>query len=756
MRKMEIDENFINYLKNNGVAKAFEQYKKAIVKFYEKYTTDIQDKSYDFLNNLYFALKDNIVEFDFINEKLNNDKQNGALRELDLECSNCALSAAVRHMIKYKFNEDVNFKKIGGEVIVEKTKKWQEFLERYPFENLHEMDLSKYANRTQNNGNCFTYDLEYGIVGELGGIGGGSSLKFIIYNYKTDKPDSRVKTSGDYKFLVKFETPEQAFQATQQEICKIVQYSSQGNLEEIDKLDLFGPVIKWKIAFLYQFGNKIPDNFLDNFKIPAVYEKTALKNYIKIKNLGESDNYTEIFQKIINYNNNFYKNKYNLWDLSDDIWKEWQMVINPPKIKTHPLNQIYYGPPGTGKTYHTIASALEIIDGTINNDRATNKKRFDELLESGQIVFTTFHQSYNYEDFIQGIKPNLNGENISYQMQDGIFKEIADKARELIKTPKDGAQSLRFDELFEYLITEFDKSQELKLNTIRGVPFTIVSIEGDNLTVKLSSEREGIETKRGIKKYFAKFNPENRYGKTYLWGICNYLKQKANEIPIKTSESEQNKLKNFVIIIDEINRGNISKIFGELITLIEESKRLGNNEGLEITLPSGEEFAVPNNLYIIGTMNTADRSLAQIDLALRRRFEFIPMYPDYSLWSVGNEVRQFLEKLNDKIAVQDSEEHTIGHAFFYDNQGNILTELSQISGVFCQKIMPLLEEYFFDDPNQIKEVLGEGAFEMIYDEIIKGKEKYRKKRDWQHQVKRDFFDKILNNTKVEAETLNND
>lgn len=273
------------------------------------------------------------------------------------------------------------------------------------------------------------------------------------------------------------------------------------------------------------------------------------------------------------------------------------------------LNQIFYGPPGTGKTYNTVKAALEILENTSNpqEDFTKQKEKFDQLKSDERIEFVTFHQSFSYEDFVEGIRAKTEDGEVTYYVKPGVFKKLADKARE-------------------------------------------------------------------------------------------------------------NKEQPYVLIIDEINRGNTSKIFGDLITLIEKTKRAGEVEVVNITLPySGDSFSVPNNLYIIGTMNTADRSLALIDTALRRRFDFVEMMPKPDLIKVdvvdGVDIKKLLTKMNERIECLYDREHTIGHAFFMK-----LTETSKVADlarIFRNNILPLLEEYFFEDWEKISQVLGKSG---IYSE----------------------------------------
>jgi 5-methylcytosine-specific restriction protein B len=269
------------------------------------------------------------------------------------------------------------------------------------------------------------------------------------------------------------------------------------------------------------------------------------------------------------------------------------------------LNTILYGPPGTGKTYavidysHAITNKVTLV--TDSENRTSRKSDFDKKIEAKQIRFVTFHQSFSYEEFVEGIRANTLKGDIHYKVKPGIFKQICDAAK---------------------------------------------------------------------------------------------------------ADTEQN----YVLIIDEINRGNISKIFGELITLIEPSKRQGGADELIVILPYTQEpFFVPDNLYIIGTMNTADRSLALMDTALRRRFDFVEMPPKPELLEgliVQNiNIRKLLETMNQRIEVLYDREHTLGHAFFMSL--STVSSINELANIFQYKIIPLLQEYFFEDWEKIRVVLGD-------------------------------------------------
>lgn len=195
------------------------------------------------------------------------------------------------------------------------------------------------------------------------------------------------------------------------------------------------------------------------------------------------------------------------------------------------------------------------------------------------------------------------------------------------------------------------------------------------------------------------------YNSAYVKAILNYLKTQG----LKDYQEKDEKINlPYIIIIDEINRGNISKIFGELITLIEPSKRIGEKEELKVRLPySGDEFGVPKNVYILGTMNTADRSITSLDTALRRRFEFIEMMPDVGKLSnncEGVDLQKLLEVINARIEYLLDREKTIGHAFFIG-----VENLEDLKKVFQNKIIPLLQEYFYNDYALINAVLNDNG-----------------------------------------------
>ena len=398
-------------------------------------------------------------------------------------------------------------------------------------------------------------------------------------------------------------------------ICKKAKNDKDNNnyiliIEDINKLDIFGGEDDSKLK--ERNYNKEYSEIPKNLYILGIIN--TLSDYRAFLNL-----------KICNYFN--FEKMYSKDEIIEKIGKINEEIIEKVYNFKFPLNTILYGPPGTGKTYNSILYSLgiatkkeDIINGIKNNTETISDEKINEfnyLKEQGQIEFVTFHQSYSYEDFVEGIRPTLE-ENIGQ-----------------------------------------DKNKIL--------------------------EKENNETEKELKY-------------TLYSGIFKNICKRA----------ESNLDKNYVLIIDEINRGNISKIFGELITLLEPTKRLGEAEELKIRLPySCKEFGVPKNLYILGTMNTADRSIALLDIALRRRFNFIEMPPKYNLLKTINckegeiNLQDLLKAINTRIEFLLDKDHLIGHSYFVK-----VETFDDLKEVFRNSIMPLLQEYFYDDFEKIKFVLN--------------------------------------------------
>jgi 5-methylcytosine-specific restriction protein B len=391
--------------------------------------------------------------------------------------------------------------------------------------------------------------------------------------------------------------------------------------------------------------------------------------------------------------------------------------------KMNSLNQILYGPPGTGKTYNTINKAIEIANPNfdLTLPRKKIKIEFDRLRKEGQIVFTTFHQSMSYEDFIEGIKPlnpKIGDSFVTYDVTKGIFKEICDNARSNFKNAKN-KNRISFEAAFDKLIEEYEVDPEIKFQLkTENKEFTLIGFTSTSIQFKKASggtsHTLSINTLRDL--YYGEKDINRGLG-IYYQSILNKLSS------YNLNESFDTQEKAFVLIIDEINRGNVSQIFGELITLIEDDKRLDKEEQLSVILPySKEPFNVPSNLYIIGTMNTADRSVEALDAALRRRFSFEEMQPDSNLIKDKGKLKDGLLKLADdeinlpnllkvinlRIEKLLDKDHQIGHSYFIN-----VEKLDELKLAFQNKIIPLLQEYFFGDYGKIGLVLGKGFVEKV-------------------------------------------
>ena len=443
----------------------------------------------------------------------------------------------------------------------------------------------------------------------------------------------------------------------------------------------------------------------------------------------------------------FYKNTES--NQQNNSYNEGYKMTDNDKKLTYPLNQILYGPPGTGKTYGVVRKALEIIEGNASDDRS----KFKKYIETGQIKFITFHQSYGYEEFVEGIKAETKNDNVSYKIEDGAFKRICKRAngdKILLKDVKEELTEDDFKKLYENYV---DKLPLFSNNTYGKIletptdkqPFYIYKNNQYSILIKPqnSNDPKTISCDKLIKDIF--------YNDSY--GMPSYEPVIIQDILSQEYESyKTNHInKNYILIIDEINRGNISKIFGELITLIEPSKRLGADDEIMVELPySKEKFGVPSNLYIIGTMNTADRSIALMDTALRRRFEFVEMMPEYDTLNKtiieGINVGEMLKTINERIEYLYDRDHTIGHAYFID-----VSDLKTLANVFKNKILPLLQEYFYDDWEKIRLVLGDSQKDENL-QLVKIKRNMAAERLFKGKI--DYIDdKIL--YEINSEAFNN-
>ncbi|MCZ8354664.1 MAG: AAA family ATPase [Cyclobacteriaceae bacterium] len=390
-------------------------------------------------------------------------------------------------------------------------------------------------------------------------------------------------------------------------------------------------------------------------------------------------------------------------DILKNVFKLTNMPSTSNAKKPTSLNIILYGPPGTGKTYNSIDRAVQIAKpDQYTGEHTTNKKLFDLLRKEGQIEFVTFHQNYTYEDFISGIKPDVTSTELRFKTQPGVFYKICQEARLNYEASKSEDSFRPIEEDIKEMLEKITEDHPLEFKTVTGKPFWLFDYSDNTIYLRKSNNSEKHTLSISTIIEISQFGREMISGLSAHYGpIIEYLKKNRRRTATKTD------LKNYVIVIDEINRANISKVFGELITLIEEDKRIGSSNELRVRLPNGDsDFGVPPNLYIIGTMNTADKSIALIDIALRRRFEFEGMYPDAKAIK-DDDKAELLIQINQAVYEQKkSADYLIGHAYFMNE--------SSIPDILTKKVIPLLMEYFSGKINLVIDCFKSTAWELTY------------------------------------------
>jgi len=454
-----------------------------------------------------------------------------------------------------------------------------------------------------------------------------------------------------------------------------------------------------------------------------------------------------------------------------------QQNTQEPELKSEATNTILYGPPGTGKTFATAERAVKLCDGKVPPTRKELMARYEVLRSEQRISFVTFHQSFGYEEFVEGLRPHLNvGNQVAYSVLPGVFRKACDSARvrERVKPGLTGkplkqrtiwkmslgaSWSDEGAKVFKYALdnecvllgygdeVDFagcDDEASIKAKLLEDAPDTKkldahvrpVNLlkneiaEGDIIVVsngnksfrgiaEVTGEYEFIDDApfhqiRPV-KWLAVFEPSKPVGEIFHKGFSMQTLYKLSAAGLNydkldallSAEVDEPAVQPHVLIIDEINRANISKVFGELITLLEPDKREGADNAISVKLPySGDDFSVPSNLHVIGTMNTADRSIALLDTALRRRFDFEELGPQPSLLKgisvQGIDMVQLLTALNERIESLFDRDHRIGHAFFIG-----VTSLDDLEHVFRRKVIPLLQEYFYENWSNVRRALND-------------------------------------------------
>ena len=490
----------------------------------------------------------------------------------------------------------------------------------------------------------------------------------------------------------------------------------------------------------YYFNNE-HENFKSRRKVKWTHSDTHIIDWdLPLKTLTDVTKYKSDDPKFENY-----------YDQFEAIFKD-QLLVKQIQRK-QPLNQILYGPPGTGKTRKTIELSCEILTGLSDNDYSTSLSIFKEHLHD-RIEFITFHQNYSYEDFVQGLRPDTDADNqaIAFEKKDGIFMRMSiNAAFEYYKyyENKRGSKEIDLIQAFNLWVDDVSEAPDKVYKTSSGKKLKYVDTTSQN-NLKFSHEDKEnsyvVSGDRLIKLYKIYNHIEDiknvhtdirdaigGCNTTVYWVALKEFIKFVNTTNIKSdkkdldkatyedkkkylesfqfpsiAELEKNNVPAYVLIIDEINRANISRVFGELITLLESDKRAGGEIPLSCVLPSDDTLVVPPNLYIIGTMNTADKSIALLDVALRRRFEFIPMYPgDVEDQSLILEPEIF-KKLNEKIRKDKGPDFMIGHSYFMkkgDTRFDINLSLKN-------KIVPLLLEYYMNNEKAVKDVCEFAGLEV--------------------------------------------
>ncbi|MBC7922908.1 MAG: AAA family ATPase [Ferruginibacter sp.] len=473
-------------------------------------------------------------------------------------------------------------------------------------------------------------------------------------------------------------------------------------------------------------------------------------------------------------------------------------------------NVILYGPPGTGKTYHARHYALAAIRNlppasVREADRDTVNRDYQQLADQERIQFVTFHPSFGYEDFIEGIKPDLNHDRpeVRFVLQDGIFKRMCILATHAIlraentrpRPPDEGtgrAGKLDFDGLYvEFMAQQMNllRRQVAVTYSLKRQRETTLRSVNEKGNLRLATGRHGrtyVVTRDKLRRLYGAYGEVAAIRRVatdigrvigggnapLYWAVFNELKEfekrlEMDQFPEEAAEPEPDsgaagrhsavayrtaarmaesldwsgvspesldRADRYALIIDEINRGNVSQVFGELITLLEADKRGGRPEGLTVQLPySKAAFTVPPNLYLIGTMNTADRNVEAIDTALRRRFAFVEMAPDYALlaarFGAGTtpDIARLLRAINRRVARLVGKDYAIGHAYFLDLSS--AGDTAGLKGLFQHRLIPLLQEYFYGHEGKVELVIGEDFFERRGNSYGQGEAPYGEP-DW--------------------------